>query len=383
MHTTLIRRVVVDAARNRLITASDDKTIRVWQMPEARLLKTLRVPMDEGHEGQLFGIAVSPDGKTVAAAGWTGWDWDGKGSIYLLDVTTGDLRRFGGLDETVSALVWSPDGQFLAVGLQGRGGLRVLRADNGAIIASDPQYLNKLLDIDISPQGRIVTTALDGRVRLYAPDFRLIGRRAIPGGAKPISVKYAPDGQQFAVGFIDAPAITIVSASDLSPLHQVATEGISDQVNFESVVWSSDSRYLYAGGDYHGAGLNPLYRWPDAGRGRPERIPLTQNRIIEIQQMPGGNIAFAAEDPGLGIVSPDGKVIAYRGPDIVNFSKDRAGLSVSADGAVISYPLTADGRERHSFDVLGGGDQSTAAAPNAPLFPPRLSAPGVQVANWS
>ncbi len=37
MHTTLIRRVVVDAARNRLITASDDKTIRVWQMPEARL----------------------------------------------------------------------------------------------------------------------------------------------------------------------------------------------------------------------------------------------------------------------------------------------------------------------------------------------------------
>src|SRR5262249_42177190 len=70
------------------------------------------------------------------------------------------------------------------------------------------------------------------------------------------------------------------------------------------------------------------------------------------------------------------------GPDIVNFSKDRAGLSVSADGAVISYPLTADGRERHSFDVLGGGDQSTASVPNVPLSPPRLSAPGVQVANW-
>ena len=62
MHTTLIRRVVVDAARNRLITASDDKTIRVWQMPEARLLNVLRVPIDSGHEGQLFGLAVSPDG---------------------------------------------------------------------------------------------------------------------------------------------------------------------------------------------------------------------------------------------------------------------------------------------------------------------------------
>src|SRR6185436_8902832 len=120
MHTTLIRRVVADTPRNRLITASDDKTIRIWQMPEARLLAVLRVPMDEGHEGQLFGLAVSPDGKTIAAAGWTGWDWEGEGSIYLLDVESGDLvKRIGGLNETVSALVWSPDGQYLAVGLQG------------------------------------------------------------------------------------------------------------------------------------------------------------------------------------------------------------------------------------------------------------------------
>jgi WD40 repeat protein len=109
MHTTLIRRVVPDAPRNRLITASDDKTIRVWQMPEARLISVLRVPIDKGHEGQLFGLAVSPDGKTVAAAGWTGWDWEGVASVYLLDVATGDLvRRYGGLKDAVSALAWAP-----------------------------------------------------------------------------------------------------------------------------------------------------------------------------------------------------------------------------------------------------------------------------------
>ncbi len=38
MHTTIIRRLVADRERNRLLTASDDKTIRVWQMPLARLL---------------------------------------------------------------------------------------------------------------------------------------------------------------------------------------------------------------------------------------------------------------------------------------------------------------------------------------------------------
>jgi WD40 repeat protein len=383
MHTTLIRRVVVDAPRNRLITASDDKTIRVWQMPEARQLAVLRVPMDEGHEGQLFGLAVSPDGKTIAAGGWTGWDWEGKGSIYLFDAATGELvRRLGGLDETISALVWSPDGNFLVVGLQGRAGLRVLRADTGQVVASDTQYLDKLQDIDISPQGRIVATALDGLVRLYAPDFRLIGRQAIPGGKKPISVKYAPDGESFAVGFIDAPAISIVSGRDLSPLHQVVTAGITDQVNFESVVWSSDGSFIYAGGDYRGTGLNPLYRWPEAGRGQPQKMQLMRNRIIDIQQMPGGNIAFAAEDPGFGIVSPDGRILGYRGHDIVNFSGSRDGLQVSADGAVVSYPLTADGQVRHSYYTLGGGDQLTKDPPVAPVFPPRLTAPGVQIRNW-
>jgi WD40 repeat protein len=383
MHTTLIRRVVVDAARNRLITASDDKTIRVWQMPEARLVTVLRVPMDEGHEGQVFALAVSPDGKLVAAGGWTGWDWEGKGSIYVLDVATGDLvKRIGGLDETVGALVWSPDGQYLAVGLQGRGGFRALRADTGVVLATDSAYNDKLQDIDISPQGRIVAVALDGLVRLYAPDFRLIGRRAIPGGRKPISVKYSPDGEAFAIGFIDAPVISVASGRDLSLLYQPVTATLTDQVNFSSVVWSSDGSFIYGGGDFKGAGLNPLYRWPDAGRGQPERIPLMRNRITEIQQMPRGHIAFAAEDPGVGIVAPNGTVIAYRGPDIVNFSAARTELRVSADGAVISYPLTPDGGGRHTFDALGGGDQSTTGAPAVPVFPPRLAASGVEVANW-
>jgi hypothetical protein len=39
---------------------------------------------------------------------------------------------------------------------------------------------------------------------------------------------------------------------------------------------------------------------------------------------------------GLGIVAPDGTLVAFRGPDIVNFSAARDVLP-PADGAVISY----------------------------------------------
>ena len=384
MHTTLIRRVVPDVPRNRLFTVSDDKTIRVWQMPDARLLSVLRVPIDAGHEGQLFALAVSPDGKTVAAGGWTGWDWEQQGSIYLFDVATGDLiRRYGGLNETISAMVWTPDGRYLAVGLQSRSGFRVLDAATGAVVATDPQYNDKLLDLDVSAQGRIVAVALDGMVRLYAPpDYRLIGRKVIAGGQSPLSVRFSPDGELLAVGHLDVPVVSVASGRDLSWLFQTDPQPLTGQVNLSTVVWSSDGSYLYAGGDFRGGGLNPLYRWPAAGRGTVERIPLVRNRITEIQQMPGGRIAFAAEDPGLGVLGPDGRVVSYRGPDIVNFSAARTTVQLSAEGGVVAYPLAAAGSVRHSFAVLGSGDQVTATAPSVPVFPPRLTAPGVVIAGW-
>jgi WD40 repeat protein len=383
MHTTLIRRIVVDALRNRVITASDDKTIRVWQMPEVRLISVLRVPIDKGHEGQLFGLAVSPDGKTVAAGGWTGWDWDGAASIYLFDIATGELiKRISGLDQAVSVMAWSPDGRYIAVGLHGRGGFRIVQVSDAKILSTDIQYNDKVYDIDFSPQGRIATAALDGMVRLYDKDFRLIGRRIIAGGKTPISIRFSPDGELIAVGYLDAPVVSVASARDLSFLYQPAMAQIRNQASFLTVVWSSDGNYLYAGGEHKGAGLNPVYRWPEKGRGIPERIPLTRNRIAEIQQMPNGFIAYAAEDPGIGILGPDGKVAAFRGPDIVNYSDARTDVLMSADGGIVSYPLRRGG-PRHSFSVLAGGDQSTTVEPTEPVVPPLRSMARIQVEHWN
>ncbi|NJD33773.1 MAG: hypothetical protein FIA96_02875 [Betaproteobacteria bacterium] len=383
MHTTLIRRLVVDAPRSRLITCSDDKTIRVWQMPEARLVATLRVPMDQAHEGQLFGLAVSPDGRTVAAGGWTGWDWDGKASVYLFDIASGELtRRIGNFPDAIHALAWSPEGKHLAVGLQGRAGLAVVRLADGQVIASDSQYLDKLTDLDFDRNGRIATVALDGMARLYDANFRLLGRRIVPGGKQPIAVKFSPDAELLAIGYHDAPTVSVASARDLSLLRHADTHDISDQVNLITVVWSSDGQTLYAAGDYRGRGLNPIYRWGDKGNGKVEIVPLTANRIPEIQQMPNGRIAFAAEDPAFGIVGPTGKIETIRGPDIHDYSFTHGKLQVSADGAVIRYPARRDGSVMHSFSALSGGEQSPAATRTEPVAGPVLQAEGFALENW-
>lgn len=385
MHTTLIRRMAVDAPRNRLITASDDKTVRVWQLPDARLLATLRVPMDEAHEGQLFALAVSPDGRTLAVGGWTGWDWDGKGSVYLFDIASGDLtRRLEGFADAISALAWSPDGNTLAVGLQGRAGLVVVRADNGERVAADDKYRDKLTDLDFDTQGRLVSVAVDGMVRVYDQHFQLLARRIPPGGRKPVAVKFSPQGDVLAVGFHDAPAVAVLSARDLSLVRQAegADAGAGKgQINLMTVVWSSDGQSLYAAGDFRGEGLNPVFRWRNRGAGSPERIPIAANRIPEIQSMPGGRIAFVAEDPAFGVIDPEGHIEAFRGPDIHDFSQAHGQLEVSADGTLVRYPV-AGIAGKHAFSALMAGDQSPGASRIEASAPPRLSGDAVRIDGW-
>ena len=79
-----------------MVTVAFDKTIRVWSVPDGKLLKVLRVPIGDGFEGSLFAVAISPDGKTLAVGGWMKQQF-----IYTLDLVTGKiLRAYGPNVET-------------------------------------------------------------------------------------------------------------------------------------------------------------------------------------------------------------------------------------------------------------------------------------------
>ena len=383
MHTSLIRRILVDAPRNRLVTASDDKTIRIWQMPEQRLVTTLRVPMDNGHEGQIFGIALSPDGTTLAAGGWTGWDWDGTASIYFFDVASGELiRRIGGLRDAIHALVWAPDGKHLAVGLQGRAGLDVIRLKDGKVVFSDKQYRDKLTDLDFDRTGRLAAASLDGMVRLYDPGFKLIGRRVVVGGDKPVSVRFSPDASLLAVSFVDKPAISVLNGRDLNPAFSPVFDAPLPDSVF-SVAWSSDMRYLYASGDLPGYKRNPVFRWADGGRGALARTPAAAARITEIQTLPDRRMVFAAEDPGFGVIDADGRLADFKSPDILDFGDAHGRLLISADAAAVRYPLRrGDAASRLFVATDGIRNEPTRALKLPDLAGPRLQAPGWQVEGW-
>src|ERR1044071_282349 len=71
MHAAVIRQIGIERQDRYLVTASEDKTARVWELASGRLLRVLRPPIGEGNEGKFYAVALSPDGRTVAAGGYT------------------------------------------------------------------------------------------------------------------------------------------------------------------------------------------------------------------------------------------------------------------------------------------------------------------------
>ena len=139
-HTAPIRRIDVDAAERFVVTASDEKTARVWDLASGALLQVLRPPIGAGDEGRLYAVAITPDGSTVATAGLTGWDSDGTASIYLFEPASGRLRqRLPGLPNVILHLAFSPEGRFLAAAL-GSDGIRTYALRTATEVARDSDY---------------------------------------------------------------------------------------------------------------------------------------------------------------------------------------------------------------------------------------------------
>jgi WD40 repeat protein len=70
MHTAVSYTAAVDAAGRFLVTGSRDKTVRIWSASDGKLLRTIRMPAGPNNNGNVFAVAMSPDGSIVAAGGF-------------------------------------------------------------------------------------------------------------------------------------------------------------------------------------------------------------------------------------------------------------------------------------------------------------------------
>jgi len=381
MHTAPIRRIAIDGENRFLVTGSNDKTVRVWELSTGRLIKVLRPPVDKGKEGRIYAVAISPDGRTIACGGWTGGDWEGAHSIYLFNRDDGRLiKRIEGLPNVINHLTYSRDGRFLVASLGGNNGIRVYRTSDYSLIAEDRNYGDSSYGADFSKDGRLVTTSDDGYVRLYDNNFKLIAKKKMRGGKKPYHVSFSPDGSLIAVGFNESTKVNVVSGRDLSYLYSPDTTGVKNG-DLSSVSWSSDGESLYAGGRWEKEGKSPIRRWANKGRGGYKDIGVSDNTIMHILPLKDGGIVFGAGDPAFGILSPVDKLTLFKQSFIADYRGNWEGFLVSYDGSKVIFGYEVWGKSPAVFSV---SERLLDIEPSdkTGLEPPILTAPGLDITDW-
>ncbi len=358
MHTATIKRIGVSADGRLLATASEDKTVKLWALPEGNLLRTLRPPIGPGNEGKIYAVTLDPAGRWVAAGGWSmghRTEGDGKSFVTLFDVATGAVRaRLGPLPNVVNDLAVSPDGARLAAGLFGKNGVRVwdaARAFGGDARPAfeDREFGSDAYGLAFGPAGtpaagRLAATSWDGQVRLYSPDGQRLAQAKAPGGERPFGIAFSPDGRILAVGYDDTLRVDLLDAGTLCAVGSADVAGLSGG-NFYGVAFLNPASpgaapRLAAGGRHQSGAWRPIFVWDDAGRGARTAWPGPDGTVLDLAPMPDGALAFGAFDSAFGLIDAAGRRTLFRSPASADLrDKVREHFTVSADGRRLRFGL--------------------------------------------
>lgn len=388
-HAALVNRIAVDAAGRYLVTASVDKTARVWDLSSGELLRVLRPPIGQGNEGMLYTVVISPDGTTVAVGGWTGAEWDGTDSIYLFDRETGILReRIINISNVINYLAYSPDGRYLAANIGSPDGVRLYRTGDYSECGHDTDGdLGVAADFDPSSK-RLATTNKDGFIRLYAIEetgvLRLIAKRKTRAAKLPASLKFSPNGERIVIGFLDDRKIEVVSGSNLDYLYSPDTKPYEIS-RFPVVGWSADGQKLFAAGVHPAISLDIMIHgiriWDEAGRGAYRDVIAAPTEITHGVALPNGGIVYGVGDGSWGIIDATGKRARFVEPTITNNIGIRSNFLLSSDAAEVQFSYETFAKSLARFSIKDRR-LSLTADNERNLKAPRDQSKKIKITDW-
>ncbi len=115
-HTGRINDIHYSPSGKNLITVSEDKSIRIWDVETGKMLHLYYPEIGDGPQGMIYNSALSPDGKLLAFSGYPVGN-AAENYILVLDLENGkEMCRAVGHSNVVNSIDFSYDGNFLASG---------------------------------------------------------------------------------------------------------------------------------------------------------------------------------------------------------------------------------------------------------------------------
>jgi WD40 repeat protein len=345
-HTAVINKLAV-TRDGKLLTVSDDKTARLWSR-EGGVPQTIRVPIGPGDEGALYAVAASPVKDSAVVGGCPGFSWDPSGSVYGVDVVAGKIT--GRLETPlgkVYSLAYSKDGRYLAVGTDLKPAVRVIDLVGHAVVLEDTDYGDAVVAAQFLPDSRLVTGALDGKIRLYDTAAHLVATHVMADKAHPWRIAVAPQGDKIAIG-ADGATVEVLSTDGLRPITKLTPSGGGGGA-LRAVAWVGPR--VFAAGTQGNSSENRLFSW-DLTNGKQSDMTLASNTVSDLVALSDGSIAFSTAEPSLGIFDPQTQRLTWISKRQTADFRDAANaFRVAADGSAVEFPTQQKGRGLFRFDL--------------------------------
>ena len=151
-----------------LATGGEENTVQIWDVGTGKPLDTL-----QGHSGDVYAVAVSPDGRTIVTATL-------RGGVVLWRASGGAILRLAAEAPPVS-VQYSADGSRLAAAYSD-GTARLWDPRTGASLSRHLIHPRGVRAIALSPDARVIAGGGDdGAIHLAEAETGLLLRRIVPG----------------------------------------------------------------------------------------------------------------------------------------------------------------------------------------------------------
>jgi WD40 repeat protein len=291
-----VNAVVLSSDRKYLLTGSTDipgnsnsGKVRIWNTSNGELIRSFDLKMNTGDSADMLSVAFSADDKLIVAGGDFG--------VGLWNAGTGQLihswRGYG-----LKSVAISPDGRFVAAGgstfddaNREIPDLRMFDAATGELIRNLNGHMDAISSVAFSSDGRfILSGSVDGSARLWDPATGREEHRFEGSTSSVESIDISPNDQSLLIGNADDSA----HLWDLTTGQEIREfDGRSNLASADSVAFSPDESQVLTAGGLSG----PARLW-DASTG---------NKILSIQDdLPAGGVAGTVRAAAF---SPDGRFV--------------------------------------------------------------------------
>ena len=236
-HTDEVESVSFSPDGKRVVSGGRDDTLKLWDAETGQEMFTLK-----GHSGDVWTVSFSPDGKRiVSGSGGPGQP----GEIRVWDAETGqETFAFKGHSVNVNCVRFSSDGKQVVSCSQDKT-VKLWDAETGEETLTLNGHTGSVISVSYSPDGkRVVSGSRDKTVKVWDAETgqELLTLKGHVGHV--MSVDFSPDGERVVSGSLDSTVKLWNTETGQETLTFTGHTGAVRNVNF-----SPDGKRIVSGSD--------------------------------------------------------------------------------------------------------------------------------------